>query len=223
MPCFHPLDAFQPLNRNEEGKRPVIFNPILGQKKGYQKIKLPCGNCTGCRLEKSRQWAIRCMHEAQMHEHNCFITLTFDEQHLHERKNKYSVDVREFQLFMKRLRKRFGAGIRFYHCGEYGEVCRACAKSRTYCKCERFYRSIGRPHYHACIFGLDFVDKKLFSISPSGCPLYTSDALFELWPFGFHTIGELTFESAAYTARYVMKKINGQMLDNEDEFGLKPV
>ena len=122
MPCFSPLDAYQSPILNAEGVRPVIFNPIVGQKKGYTIIKLPCGNCIGCRFEKSRQWAVRCMHEAQMHEQNSFITLTYNDKSLYSRPNPYTVDVREFQLFMKRLRKKYGAGIRFYHCGEYGEV-----------------------------------------------------------------------------------------------------
>ena len=79
--------------------------------------------------------------------------------------------------------------MKFYHCGEYGE------KNR-------------RPHYHACLFGIDFEDKTLFK-QKRGNDLYISDHLQELWPFGFSTIGEVTFESAAYCARYIMKKITG--------------
>jgi hypothetical protein len=221
MPCFHPLEAFQSPLLNEAGVRPVIFNPVKGQAQGWNRIKLPCGQCSGCRLERSRQWAVRCMHEAQMHKYNCFITLTFSDQCLYARDNPFTVDVREFQLFMKRLRKKYGSGIRFYHCGEYGEVCRVCGKSKRLCKCSTFYASIGRPHYHACIFGFDFPDKQFYKVSSSGCPLYISPSLLKLWPYGFSTIGELTFESAAYTARYVMKKINGKMANDLDErFGL---
>ena len=92
---------------------------------------------------------------------------------------------------MKRLRKKYGKGIRFFHCGEYGE--------QNY-----------RPHYHALIFGLDFDDKELYKISPTGERYYTSKSLSELWPYGFAVIGNVTFESAAYVARYVMKKITGE-------------
>lgn len=129
-----------------------------------------------------------------MHRENCFITLTFSPEALADRKNPMSVDVRDFQLFMKKLRKKYGSGIRFYHCGEYGE-------------------KNGRPHYHACLFGFDFPDKKLWKIS-NGCRLYISDSLQALWPYGFSTIGDVTFESAAYVARYIMKKINGDRADD---------
>lgn len=193
MPCFHPLRAYQSVVPDRDtGKRSVVFNQKLA--KNHREIKLPCGQCIGCRLERSRQWAVRCVHEAQLHKDNCFITLTFSPEALAARDNPMSVDVRDFQLFMKRLRKRFGSGIRFYHCGEYGE-------------------KNGRPHYHACLFGFDFPDKTLWKVA-NGNRLYISQSLQELWPYGFSTIGEVTFESAAYVARYIMKKVNGQMADN---------
>ena len=92
---------------------------------------------------------------------------------------------------MKRLRKAFpNKKIRYYHCGEYGEL--------------NF-----RPHYHAIIFNLDFEDKKLYTIR-NGERLYTTETLERLWPFGFSTVGSVTFESAAYVARYVMKKMTGE-------------
>jgi len=91
---------------------------------------------------------------------------------------------------MKRLRKKFGAGIRFYHCGEYGG-------------------KYGRAHYHAVIFNHDFADKVYYKTTEQGHRLYTSESLTELWPFGFSLIGDVTFESAAYVARYIMKKITG--------------
>jgi hypothetical protein len=197
MPCFHPMEAWRSKDVNPSGKRGLVFSPVNALQPD-QPIKIPCGQCVGCRLERSRQWAVRCMHEASLHENNCFITLTFSSESLASRENPYTLDVRDYQLFMKRLRKRFGDGIRFFHCGEYGE---------TY----------GRPHYHACIFGFDFPDKQLFRIV-NGHRLYTSKALAELWPFGFSTIGDVTFESAAYVARYIMKKITG---DNAELHYLK--
>lgn len=192
MPCYHPLKAYRSRIADSNGKRSISFSS--DSKGTADPIKLPCGNCVGCRLERSRQWAVRCMHEAQMHKENCFITLTFDDENLFKRPNPSSLDKREMQLFFKRLRKKFGAGIRYYHCGEYGEK----------------YK---RPHYHAILFGHDFADKTLWSVTDAGSRLYISKDLQELWPYGFSTIGDVTFESAAYVARYVMKKINGQLAD----------
>lgn len=178
MTCFHPLSAFKTV----EGS--IVFNSNKGNIK--EALKLPCGQCVGCRLERSRQWAIRCVHEASLYSQNCFITLTYRDADLPD---DHSLSVREFQLFMKKLRKKYGPKIRFYHCGEYGS-------------------QFGRPHYHACLFNFDFPDKKIWTIR-EGMPLYTSDALTEIWGKGFCTIGEVTFESAAYVARYIMKKVNG--------------
>lgn len=138
-------------------------------------------------MERSRQWAIRCLHEASLYEQNAFITLTYNNDHL---PSDGSVKVEHFQKFMKRLRKKFtGRTIRFFHCGEYGELNK-------------------RPHYHACLFNLDFNDRELWKIR-DGIRLYTSATLAKLWPFGFSTVGDVTFDSAAYVARYIMKKITG--------------
>lgn len=184
MPCYHPLMGWRSRSVNPSGKRAITFD----RSKGFTDlpVTVPCGQCIGCRLERSRQWAMRCYHEASLYDRNCFITLTYDDCNLPE---SGSVDVRTFQLFMKRLRKVSGKGVRFFACGEYGEL----------------YR---RPHYHACIFNFDFDDRKLFK-KVDGIRLYTSQTLSELWPFGFSTIGDVTFDSAAYVARYITKKITG--------------
>lgn len=184
MPCYSPLQAWRGPVSPESGKRSVVFRLPRGD---AESLNLPCGQCFGCRLERSRQWAMRCLHESSLYDRNCFITLTYSPDKLPVDK---SVDVREFQLFMKRLRKRFsGERIRFFHCGEYGE-------------------KLGRPHYHACLFGFDFADKVLWSVR-NGNKLYVSETLNEIWGLGHCVIGEVTFESAAYVARYIMKKVTG--------------
>jgi len=66
-----------------------------------------------------------------------------------------------------------------------------------------------RPHYHACLFNLDFKDQKLLK-TQNGQSIFTSNTLSKLWPLGFSTIGTLTWQSAGYTARYIMKKLNGK-------------
>ena len=130
---------------------------------------------------------MRCMHEASLHVHNCFVTLTYADAHL----PKYgSLRKRDFQLFLKRLRKRFEPQkIRYFHCGEYGD-------------------DSARPHYHALFFGLDFPDK-LFLRKRGEFSVYISPLLSELWRHGFHEIGSVTFESAQYAAKYCLKKVSG--------------
>jgi len=127
------------------------------------------------------------MHEASMHEFNSFITLTYDDDNV---PNDYSLNYRHFQLFMKRVRRRFRLRVRFYMCGEYGE---------TY----------SRPHYHACLFGIRPTDLYPWRKSGAGFELYRSPILEDLWPHGSVEVGDVTFESAAYVARYIMKKVTG--------------
>lgn len=199
MPCYRPRTGYRSKHVNPDtGKRSIVFNPHDGYVDLPQTVS--CGQCIGCRLERSRQWAIRCLHESQLHPQNCFITLTYDNAHLPP---LGTLVLEDYQKFMKRLRKRYGEGIRFFHCGEYGE-------------------KFARPHYHACLFNFDFEDKTLFSVK-KGNRLYISQSLSELWPFGFSTIGDVTFQSAAYVARYITKKINGkqalqhyEVVDQED-------
>nr|WAE43866.1 MAG: replication initiator protein [Microviridae sp.] len=186
MPCYHPLQAYLPVGGS--GDKKVLFSDFGDHGSA---IKLPCGQCIGCRLEYSRQWAVRCVHEASLYERNCFITLTYsDDSELYDG----NLHVEHFQKFMKRFRKKFpGDRIRFFHCGEYGE-------------------KRGRPHYHACIFNFDFSDRVYFG-TRKGVKLYTSEVLATLWPDGFSSVGDVTFESAAYVARYVCKKITGKLKD----------
>lgn len=214
MACYHPLQAWYSKDLNPSGKRSLVFDSRDAWEKDSP-ITISCGQCIGCRLDRSRQWATRCIHEASLYENNCFVTLTFNPDSLNSRSSGGSLDVRDFQLFMKRLRKRFGEGIRFFHCGEYGEKCSNCGENKMNCSsrgCGDWSPTFGRPHYHALIFNFDFPDRALFSINPrTGVRLYTSEIASELWPHGFVTIGDVTFDSAAYVARYIMKKVNGDL------------
>lgn len=195
MACYHPLLAYYGKEVNPAtGRRPIVFNPRDGF--SDMRLKLPCGQCIGCRLERSRQWAIRCMHEAQQHEQNSFITLTYEDKYLPE---GGSLSVRDWQLFAKRLRRR-GAEFRYFMCGEYGD-------------------QLSRPHYHACLFGFDFPDRE--QITGGRHPLYSSKLLDSCWPYGFTAIGDVTFESAAYVARYCVKKITGEKADDHYN-GIQP-
>lgn len=212
MACFHPVTGYRGKFPNPgTGRTPLVFTQQDAADRDYP-IKIPCGRCIGCRLERSRQWAIRCVHEASMYENNCFITLTFAPEHLPK---DGSLAKSDFQLFMKRLRKRFGKGVRYFHCGEYGEHCTNCGKARYLCSriCKNWSPTLGRPHYHACLFNFNFTDRTHWS-TRDGVPLDTSQILSDLWGLGFCTVGDVTFESAAYVARYVTKKITGDPAEN---------
>lgn len=200
MACYHPLPAYRSRTVNPAtGKRGITFD----FKEAYYDLKLeiPCGRCIGCRLKHSKDWAIRAYHEASLYDKNCFLTLTYRNEDLPD---AGSLNPNDPVLFMKRLRKKYGSGIRSYGCAEYGD-------------------KFSRPHYHICLFNFDFNDKQFYKKTKGDNVLYTAPSLTELWPHGFSIIGSLTFESAAYVARYVTKKITGknapEHYEKMNEFG----
>lgn len=182
MACYHPLKAY----RTPDG---VVFTQ-LGRYDIVGDIELPCGQCIACRMRRASDWALRVMQESTLWDSNCFITLTYARDCLPA---GGSLEHRDFQLFMKRLRKQQkGKTIRFYMCGEYGPL-------------------NGRPHYHACIFNNDFrKDRTLSGVSASGANYYDSQELRELWTHGKVSVQDLTLETAGYCARYIMKKALGK-------------
>lgn len=193
MVCFHPLTAYQLRQSKPNGKKAIVFG-MPPTRSEYDVVNLPCGQCIGCRLERSRQWAIRCMHEASLHSASSFLTLTYDDEHIHWSPvtGEQTLYKRDLQLFMKRLRKYLEPHkVRFFACGEYGD-------------------SSNRPHYHVILFGYDFPDKRLYKLSNAGFPYYISDVLNRLWTHGYCTIAGVSFDSCAYVARYVTKKLNGE-------------
>lgn len=123
-----------------------------------------------------------------MHDANCFITLTYSPEHMPA---DGSLRVRDWQLFAKRVRKNVGP-FRFFHCGEYGE-------------------QTSRPHYHACLFGLDFGSDRSVVSRRGGNELYRSATLDELWGLGHASVGSLTYQSALYVAQYVLKKVGADV------------
>ncbi|UPW41064.1 replication initiator protein [Sigmofec virus UA08Rod_5645] len=203
-----------------------------GSDRGFPYTIVPCGKCVGCRMEYSRQWANRCMLELEYHDSAYFVTLTYDDYHVPqsyyadpdtgEAQVSLTLCKRDLQLFMKRLRARFSDdNIRFFACGEYGP-------------------STWRPHYHLIIFGLHLNDL-VWKGKRRGNDFYASPSLERCWsthskmtnlfgeecvtplaPIGFVEVGEVTWESCAYTARYIMKKLKGADADFYDQFGLTP-
>ena len=195
MGCNYPLKGWRAQRRNATGKRSIVFDA----KKGFSDcvVTVPCGQCIGCRLERAREWAIRCVHEADMYDDNCFITLTYNDAYLPPNESLRKSD---FQKFMKRLRKEFSSRtVRYFMCGEYGDENK-------------------RPHYHACLFNVDFIDK-YECVDVHGRKYWRSPTLEKLWPFGFSEIGEVTMNSAGYVARYCLKKITGK--DADAHYGKK--
>ena len=189
MACYHP-------RRGALVRDPVTFKQHLtfdqDQLNGSNAMLVPCRHCLGCRLDRAREWAIRCVHEASFFSANCFITLTYSPESL---PSDNSVHVDHMQDFWKRFREAiYPEKIRYMYCGEYGG------------KTER-------PHYHAIVFGYDFPDKYPFYRSKSGFQVYRSPLLEKLWDFGISSIGSFSFQSAGYVARYVMKKWYGKDAD----------
>jgi len=190
MGCDFPLKAYRTEEILPSGKRALTFNPMKAVN-STSPMEIPCNNCMGCKLERSRQWAVRMLHESKSWEQNCFLTLTYDNQHV---PTNYGLDLRHWQLFMKRLRKSLPQPIRFYACGEYGDL-------------------HGRPHYHAIIFNHQFSDLQPYK-NINNKPHFTSQSLTNLWQLGMATTADFSYQSAAYVARYVTKKIN-----NSDVYG----
>lgn len=179
MVCYRPVFGWVSKVRNESGKRSIVFSLDEGFKD--QSVLVPCGKCIGCRLERARQWSVRCMHEASLHDENCFVTLTYDDASVPK---DGSLRPRDMTLFLKRLRERLGP-FRYFQCGEYGG-------------------KLERPHHHALLFGLNFPDRVFWNKK-----LTTSVILDDTWSLGKCWIGSVTRQSAGYVARYQLKKVYG--------------
>ncbi len=178
MACNAPLVAWR--SKNNKG---ITFD--LHAAYTDMPLTLACGRCMGCKLERARDWAIRCVHEAQMHEENTFVTLTYNEKNLPMQNGIPTLNTRDFQLFMKKLRRTRANRISFFQCGQYGQL--------------------GRPHHHALLFGAAFGDATFWRRSGI-FNVYRSQELEELWEKGHSEIGTVTFESAGYLARYTLNE-----------------
>lgn len=214
MPCYSPLKGYK---CGDTGK--LVFK----RDDTKEKMDVACGQCLGCRLDRSRMWASRIVHEASMHGDgvlNAFVTLTYRDieecetieqrEHGHFLPSDRSLHKDHFQKFMKRLRKNYPGKLRYYHAGEYGSICEH-GIDLSLVKCPLC--NVGRPHYHAIIFGIDFPpgDLEVYSEDREGRPRHTSKLLSDTWKSGFVDVSPVNFQTAAYVARYIMKKITGDM------------
>lgn len=177
-------------------------NVKLGDSEESKLLYLPCGRCIGCRNDLTKDWAVRCYHESQLHDHNCVLTLTFDEDHINNTGTLVKEDVVNFikrlrayisrsELLKTKHRHLYRKRISYLYCGEYGH-------------------KFKRPHYHIILFGFDFPDKKFLKDSESGDQLFSSEILQKLWPFGFSTIGQMSMASAMYCASYITKYVSNK-------------
>ena len=215
MPCYSPLYAFRFMDKFGDTRIKFVSRDLFndtsflqdGSDVSAEKFKIPCGKCIGCRLEYSKNWAVRCMLEAKLHDHNWFLTLTYDDDHVpvvlsdvvDETTGEvfendcfsYCLRKKHISDFLKRLRSYFNyhfnvTDIRFFACGEYGDI--------TF-----------RPHYHMILFGPDIPDLEFYKFQ-NGNSYFTSRIISELWSHGFVIIGDVSFQSCSYVARYCTKK-----------------
>lgn len=186
--------------------RPLkIYGPLerflsLQHSAKHMFMKLPCGKCLSCRMSQARMWSVRCAYELQEHTSSCFVTLTYNNEHLPDGDTLWKPD---YQMFFKRLRKRIAPiKIRYFGCGEYGSL--------------NF-----RPHYHFIIFGWSPPDLEPFFCS-GGNVVYRSKFLESVWsnrdhgfpgPLGFVTVGDVTEDSIKYVCRYTLKKLTQELSD----------
>lgn len=214
MSCYRPLlGKFQGY---VDGKAQYKILPYsAGEPATFPDVNVPCGHCIGCRLDKSRQWADRMMLELDHSKTAIFVTLTYDPLNvpvacaLDDGSVLFTLDKRDVQLFMKRLRKYFdGREIRFYLAGEYG--------TETH-----------RPHYHAILFGLSLDDFPDLKVLPErnrfGQFLYTSKTFYEIWKLGNVCLAEVFWQTCAYVARYCVKKLGDDVSrETYESFGVLP-
>lgn len=178
MPCYKPIQAW--MDCDKDSPRRVVSSRASGRL--YVPIALPCGKCIGCRMEHARQWAMRCVHEAECHDYNCMATLTYDDEHLPDDGSLRGDDVK---LFLKRLRKALEPKkIRFFLAGEYGG-------------------KMGRPHYHILLFGIDFQRDESYTKDD---PRPHIDVIQKAWGLGHVRVDKLVYGTVAYVARYCLKK-----------------
>lgn len=200
----------------------LVGDPASTRALGYEVVTdcdlVPCGQCLGCRLDYAREWAARMMCEAKKYDKQdlWFVTCTYDDDHLPPSNEAINYATGEMeispfhplskddhQLFMKRLRKKYGSGVRFFCSGEYGDT--------TY-----------RPHFHYIFFGLHLDDLEVIGRNWRGELYYESPTLDRIWNKGFVTVGNLDFDSCEYVARYVMKKQKGEGAKVYEDLGIVP-
>lgn len=191
------------------GPRPKGAKIVFSAMKSYNGAKsmlVPCGKCINCRLNYAQDWATRCDCEQRMHELSCFITMTYNDGELPD---DYGLSVKHVDKFWKRLRRRLDSEVVEVFNYRTGKVERQPVRIR-YMLCGEYGPKTNRPHYHAAVFGWNFPDRQPWRRTKADALSYVSPLLTEVWSHGNCELSELTTESAAYIAKYAMKKITGE-------------
>lgn len=193
MPCTSPVSMFQP----------VAGGQLLSYEKGdCRPILICCGQCGHCRLRKALDWCTRMRHEFKMSDHvGCFLTLTYDEDHIPA---DHGLRYSDVQKFFRYLRRR-GLKFRYYCAGEYGHD-----HGHPFLVPYKG-GDLGRPHWHILVFGIDFRQARvLWKRSGAGCDVFQHPLLSEAWPNGSACFSEVTDQSIAYCAKHNFKRITGR-------------
>lgn len=130
------------------------------------------------------------MLEANNHEKNCFVTLTYSDDNLPA---GHSLAPDHVQNWLKRLRKTHEPEkLRYYLVGEYGD-------------------DTNRPHYHVALFNYPpcrFGQSQYSKSRKSCCP--SCDNILTTWGLGQIYLGTLETHSAQYVCGYVTKKMTAK-------------
>ncbi len=230
MACTEPRTAWKYGAHEKSGKQKLVFyepQDILDPETQL----VPCGKCVSCKLDYSREWATRIEHEMKIARVGMFLTLTISDDKLiregfyRDEKDKdgethsisypgFSVYKRSLQLFLKRLRKKIAIQRINSKTGRRQNI----YQSFRYLGCGEYGTKKQRAHYHLCIMGYDLPDKRYWKTSTSGEILYRSETLEKLWPYGYSSIGQVNWNTAAYVARYTLKKTkDGRTYEHTDK------
>ncbi|WNK14875.1 MAG: replication initiator protein [Microvirus sp.] len=207
MACYAPIKACQ----TDDGIT-IGYHDSTGME--GNNLLLPCGKCEGCLEDRGREWATRCTHEAQMHEHNCVLTLTYDEKNLPDNE---SLRHRDVQLFLKRQRQDIVRAQRPQSGLQAAELPLLIDGDMKYFMCGEYGEKKQRPHYHVMLFGLDYNDKEKWSKTPRGNQLWRSPYLDKKWGLGQALIGEMSWQSAAYITQYTIQKMTNTESKNTNK------
>jgi len=155
----------------------------------------PCGRCLPCLFNRRRIWTHRILLEAQLHEDNSFLTLTYRDDALPGGSPLPSLMPKHYRDWLKRFRKTISPlRVRYFVVGEYGDETQ-------------------RPHYHAALFGFPTClrgrtlrrlgsTRAIWEECCSICQL-----VGKTWGHGDVDLGMLETSSAQYISGYVTKKM----------------